>query len=440
MGNTIKTVSDFLLQLINKGVEDIKPYLNINHNSIIGGMYEGLTKKFLEKAIFKDMDLRVVSGKITNDAGEFSKQIDCMVVIGEGDLVPFTDNYVYHINQVIMVVEVKKNLFMRELTGGYDNLKSVIDIQNNNYREVRMQAITDAFLGITGIPFPGEENINTLKDDYQMLYHALVVEALLPIRVIFGYTGFKNELVLRENFYKLLSNAQMVETNSCGLNDESQTINRKGFGITSLPNLIVCNESSIVKTNGMPYSVVFDHDGGFVWMASYRHNPITVLLELLWTKLTYHYNISSYIFGEDVFLEGLAPLLLAKMVDGKNNGWHYTCMALNQTQLEDIDKMYNKPWQPEVLTKEEYIIMQWLCENDMPTSIKFFEKYMPADKVESNINTLIEKRLIYKGGDNVQLITKQCIVAIDPEYGYVAADDFDGRFSNWLFRNIKKNK
>ena len=77
MANVIKTVSELLLEITNKGVSEIEPFLNIGHNPMIGSMYEGLTQDIARKAIFDGLDLKVVSGKITNKNGDLSRQIDC---------------------------------------------------------------------------------------------------------------------------------------------------------------------------------------------------------------------------------------------------------------------------------------------------------------------------------------------------------------------------
>lgn len=91
MTSVIKTYSDLLLELKNKGVEEIEQYLNIGHNPTIGSMYEGLTKDLVKKTIFEGLDLQVVSGKITNEAGQYSKQIDCMIVVGDGVKLPLAE-------------------------------------------------------------------------------------------------------------------------------------------------------------------------------------------------------------------------------------------------------------------------------------------------------------------------------------------------------------
>ena len=71
MANIIKTISDLLLAIRDKGILEIEPYLKVKHGPTIGNMYEGLTKKIAEKSIFKGLDLKVVSGKIQNSDGEY---------------------------------------------------------------------------------------------------------------------------------------------------------------------------------------------------------------------------------------------------------------------------------------------------------------------------------------------------------------------------------
>ncbi|SFM05019.1 hypothetical protein [Halanaerobium salsuginis] len=77
----IKTISELLTQLKEKELEKIQKYHDVKHGPMIGEMYEGLTKdiinsgldkEFLTKDIFKDIDLKVVSGKITNKEGKYS--------------------------------------------------------------------------------------------------------------------------------------------------------------------------------------------------------------------------------------------------------------------------------------------------------------------------------------------------------------------------------
>jgi hypothetical protein len=49
------------------------------------------------------------------------------VIIGEGQSIPYTDIYIYDSRNVIAVIHVKKNLFSKDITDSYTNLKSVIE-------------------------------------------------------------------------------------------------------------------------------------------------------------------------------------------------------------------------------------------------------------------------------------------------------------------------
>ena len=54
----INTVKDLMDSLKEKGISEIEDFLYIKHGPTIGAMYEGLTKELMDKAIFKDVDLK----------------------------------------------------------------------------------------------------------------------------------------------------------------------------------------------------------------------------------------------------------------------------------------------------------------------------------------------------------------------------------------------
>lgn len=421
----IKTIHQLLTEIKNKGIEEIEPFLNIEHGPMIGDMYEGLTKEIVEKSLFDGMDLRVVSGKITNQVdGKLSSQIDCMVVIGDGTKIPYSENYLYDIDQVIMVIEVKKNLYSNELSEGYDNLRSVINVQRPT-RDLRLAPIEDAFRAISGKPLPDVDQISSLAIKDQMLYHSLVVEALLPLRVIFGYGGFKTEHTLRNKFVEYMERKWAADGGSA-----------RGYGAASLPNLVVAGDCALIKTNGMPYALVVEGLDEYCWIASYRRNPLILFLELLWTRLTYFYNLSTRIFGDELQEEALIPLLTAQ---GTEKGWLYRVMPYSERNRKPLD--HDREWSPTVLSETENILMNILCRRDY-VEIKELKKNLleTGENVENIINHLTNERLIYVDDEKIRLLTKECKCMIVPGVGFVAADDHDGRLMRWVMKQMAKSR
>src|SRR3989338_6812517 len=103
----IETVAQFLEEFKAKGLEQIKSKdSDIKHTVTIGDIHEGLTSEILNRSIFKGLDLKIVKNSfIYNESGHLSKEMDCMIVIGDGKQISFTERYKYHIKNVIAVVQ-----------------------------------------------------------------------------------------------------------------------------------------------------------------------------------------------------------------------------------------------------------------------------------------------------------------------------------------------
>lgn len=280
--------------------------------------------------------------------------------------------------------------------------------------------IADSFKMFTKTEFPDLNEISSLDDQKQMLYHLLVVESLLPLRVIIGISGFSSELVLRNKFIEYLSDKTL----------ESDGIGR-GFGPASFPNLIIAGNNAIVKTNGMPYILDLEGTDDFCWLASYRRNPMVLFLELLWTRLTCQHGLLSNVFGDEMYNETIAPLLT---IHALSNGWSYKPICYSQERLDIIDEMC-KSWEPMPLTQEEYILMNQLCNGNRIT-VFGLEEAVGKNIVDTMIHRLTKERLIYIDGGEIKLLTKACLCVIVPGFGYVAADDYDGKLTAWLNKKM----
>ena len=71
----------------------------------------------------------------------------------------------------------------------------------------------------------------------------------------------------------------------------------------------------------------------YVLYASYNQKPLLLFLEIIWTKLSSIYPISSDIFGDDVVFEVPKPLLIAIPHE---NGWEYLNFNLTKEELDEI--------------------------------------------------------------------------------------------------------
>ncbi len=417
----INTVYELLCSLKEKGVNDIEPYLNIGHNPTIGDMYEGLTKELANKAIFNGLQLSVVSGKIKNIYGKLSKQIDCMIVTGEGEKIPFTNDYIYEVNQVIAVIEVKKNLFTSDLDSAYGNLKSVTDIAEPN-RSMDITFLRNAYKMIVKKELPEQDRINELSFEEQMIYHSLVMECFLPARIVFGYGGFKTEYTLREKFIEYIR--------SKGQNGSYA----RGYGAVSLPNLIICGENTLVKTNGLPYAIALESDEWLLY-ASYNRKPLYLFLEIIWTKLSSMFGISSDIFGDDIVLEVPKPLLI---VIPHNEGWEYLNFNYTEDDLNEFPEEIE--WEPVFLSDVEFCLINRLCNGgNVCIDDSDFLAFLAENNVELNqiIDHLNSERLIYVEGNQIFLLTEQCVCAATP-YGLCAGENKDNRMINWMMKHSNK--
>src|SRR5687768_8499907 len=98
---------------------------DMGHQGMIGAMYEGLARKVTAESIFRGLDLRVVEGKIKNGVGTYSRQIDCMIVVGDGEKIPNVEQYIYPPDRVVAVLEIKKTLNKAELADAMNLLENV---------------------------------------------------------------------------------------------------------------------------------------------------------------------------------------------------------------------------------------------------------------------------------------------------------------------------
>ena len=426
----ILDISNLLRSFADKEVQVLEE-AKIRHAPTIGEMYEGLTADILDRTIPPGLDLQVVSGFAEDHMGQLSNQIDCMLVRGEGTPVPYTSKFKWHIKDVIAVIEVKKDLFSKGLDEAYHQLRGVQEtysswIQNNKGGgKYDVTPSRRAFSEITGTVAPSYEQLSSLPPELEHIFHAVMGDQFAPIRIAFGYGGFSSEYGLRKGFLKFL---------------EDKTL-QHGYGPHAFPQQIVAGGASLVKFSGHPYRSAMNEDK-MLLMASSAANPLLIMLELIWTRLSYIQPMPE-LFGEDLRLEGFSPLLWANLAEHPNNpgqyGWMLTANNYSKKELDESPDFRDR--EPNELTPEQFMIMKQLCQKE---TIDVTDPELRACATHAGLNfeefidSLIDTRLVARNGDILELTTVECACVILPDGRYVAADNNTGRLTRWVDRLMQQ--
>ena len=425
---TIDTFADFLNVFVDKQNEVLLSQ-DIKHPTSIGAMYEGLSEKILKASIFKGIDLRVIKNSHIKGC---NTEFDVMIVEGEGEQLPFAERYEYPASQVLAVVQVKKNLYAADLRDSFANLQFVID----QYRDVEPEQwmnkmFVDAVKGVIG-KSPGAKSRGYLNEYEEMVWHTLRCESFLPLRIVMGYNGFTSEYNFRKSFVDYLKQNMSTEEKRVA-----------GFGPNNYPNLIICDEYSMIKMDGMPFISRLDEDNWWTFYATSHYNKMRFLIESLWTRLSYKYQLPSEIFGEDLQKEP-ATVFLRMKYEKKDfgEGW-----ALDYWDIKDKNLKGNsepEEWEPVAIDSAQYVIitelgskgrLNWVHDEGLSKFV-MSEGYQ---SVEEFVKKLCDTGLVGCEGEEIYLLTKQC-TCVCAEGRWYAADAKDNRLMNWSLKQMGKQK
>ncbi|MFZ6181256.1 DUF6602 domain-containing protein [Nannocystis pusilla] len=411
---TLKTLADVLHQLIESRRDELRAFDYVKHPTVIGDAYEGLTKSLLERSIPDGMDISVKKGFIRNTKGDLSNQVDCMIVEGEGTRIPETDHWVYPTQQIIMYIEVKKRLHKEDLKDGIEKMSRFFRVIMEP-RSRPSHLVVDAWIGITGLPFRLRTDSATTE---AMVYHSLMTDAFMPACVILGYDGYANEASLREAVREIFS---VRDDNGLPI-----------VGPGSWPSLIVARQASIVKMNGMPYALQTERFDQYHILASSPSNPLLILLELLWCRLIYYHGASKDIMGDGLKGEHLDPLMSLRWVDG---GWRGIFHEQGSFEIRGFD------WEPHEIDMCEFLVLTALSNGEVVKADDEELTKCLGDQNETLASLALklqQKRLAYLDGASFVLLTRRLQIGFFGDK-WLAADDFDNRFSAWAHRWSTQN-
>jgi hypothetical protein len=212
------------------------------------------------------------------------------------------------------------------------------------------------------------------------------------------------------------------------------------MGAGSFPQLMIGGEFALVKTNGLPYVGPL-LDGMWPLLASTSHNPVRLLLELVFTKLDCLYS-TNLALDDSNEQEAMSCCLRARAVkrDGAQ-GWEYMYDELSSCTLKGRGPSYQ--WHPSELTSAQFVIVNRLCAGheisiDDP-DFSTFAGEQPGGR-EAFVNSLLETRLIAVDGQRLGLTTVNCIAMITPDGKFVAGENNAGQMETWLEQKPAKPK
>lgn len=423
----IQTVGELLQSLKEKEEKKLSTFPFVTHGPTIGDMYEGATRKLLDAAIFDGLNIKVVEGFIQNSKKEISKQIDCMVVTGEGVQIPNTDHYIYDLPKVLAIIEVKKTMYGADLK---DSLLWSRDFKDRILEPpelLHMDMLREAWRNIVGTDLPERDKLSSIPLHLQMIYHTLVVEACMPLRMFIGYQGYVNEKSFRTGLLSFLEETLISGENRLA-------------GPGSFPDLMICRNATIFKLNGMPYPGPITPTNFWCYLGSRDIKPLNVMLEFLWTRISYKCHVTSNIFGDDLEREGVNLLLAMKYVEkGDIKGWEYNPYDLSVEELNQGSDSI--PWEPTEVSDIEFALMHVLMRKmEIDINDRELNDYISSKGADPKeiIQGLCEKRLIYNDNSKLKFLTDECAIMFLPDGKAVAGENKSGRMERWLLKRAQR--
>ncbi len=391
------------------------------HMPTLGSAYEAIANAGIENEFVlpPNLDLRVVSGFIKG----IPNQIDGMLVHGEGQRYGLTEQYIYPIEQVLCVLEVKKTLHKSDLIDGIQHLAAVQRLFLQNFvtrfetdEEFDFEPARQSYEKLTGRAGPyNAEELDTLPAPDRLLYVTLARQLYAPVTVLLGFDGYTTEHGLREAMLDIIES-------KIGYNSDTTP--------ELLPSLITAGTFSLVKCTGRPY-LISGLEIEWVLMASARHNVARILLEFLWTKISFFFGVRMP-FGLDLDHENLKELLSAKgATNDSQSGFELRSFSYSEKKLQRSDITV---WEPSKLSAAAVVLAEFVSMKggylELEQSLADYIQGHHGTALNEVVAELINTNTFSKRKNALQMVTKQALIAsFDDGTGYI---DLDGpRLRAW---------
>jgi len=275
------------------------------------------------------------------------------------------------------------------------------------------------FSAITGKVAPEHySGIHELSRCDGILFRALVQESLAPVSIIHGYNGYKTESGLRHAF------ADICE--------------KKGIdAIGSIPSLVISNQYCLVKGNGVPFlGLNATAKDEWVVVFSARHNSVKLILEVIWSKISCHFD-KKMPWNDGLYMDSGKPLLRAKAGQVEDK-FALVCWFEQNKEEKHLKRDDDNVWEPASLGKAEMLAINIMVGRGgyLPLD-EALNEYL-VDTHQATLNdvsqNLIMTRLFMQDGNHIRPIYNQThIVTLDDDTGYASSER--DRFDLWCDQN-----
>ena len=402
----ITSVAEFLEALLAREAEVLGKE-NMKHAPTIGEMYEGLTQDILNRVIPEQLDVRIVHGFVEGHDGQLGPETDAMLVTGAGSIVPYTDKYKWPIKDVLAVFEIKKTLRGKELLDGMRKLKRVYSMtvaaaDAGNIGPVSVAPTLRAYAKLTG-KLVDAQSFYDFSDPLSPILRVMGFDQYAPVRIIYGFGGFTNEAALRLKFLEHVELEKLAPA--------------------AFPSLVVCRSFYVLKLTGHPFISNID-DGWWALLGSERQRPWRAIIELIWTKLAYHFKVS-FPMDDSLKIEKLSTLLLSRPVNNNGiRGWEFLPAPAN-LQLPKSDTEVT--WSPVEISLDELAIIS-ICGGRISLDDREWIDYAQEENLNFGemLDRLVATRLFAWDGEKaVRQIHENIATMATTDGRYWAADNFD---------------
>lgn len=416
--------SQLLELFIQEETKKLQKY-KMPHMPTLGSAYEQVTKQGIDQAFIlpQNLSLQIVSGFVSIGGEMLPEQIDCMLVHGDGEQYGLTDEYIYEIENILCIFEVKKTLRKKDYIDAFEHLGKIRKKFSEHFEkklragdyEPDISIARKHFSQITGKIAPEKYlEVHHLSKSDAMIFYTLVQESLAPVSIIHGYGGYKSESGLRAAFINILQ--------------EKAEGDGQGLGVPSIPTLVTSNEYCIVKGNGIPFTVIKDRES---WVVSFstRHNPAKIILELIWSKIAIYFNVKMP-WDDGLHMDSVQPLLLAipKETEEKS-GWLYKSIEIKE---KDLKRENNHVWSPYSIGSAEMSAINIMAMQGgylpLDDGMREYLEGHEGSSLEIVVESLTNSREFMKDGESLRPINCMTHVITNPDgSGFVSSerDKFD---------------